>query len=252
MTVAYKLDSVTKGFNHLDYEQTVLNQLSLVIDTGSIVSLVGGNGAGKSTLLNLLAGDLPYEAGEIAFYGQSLSERQVVEKMKQQIARVYQDPSRGTAGELTVFENMSLADVAQGSFNLRLAKQRQYKAHYAEQLAQLHLGLDTQLDLPVKRLSGGQRQALALLMAHLRQPKILLLDEHTAALDPKVSDRVMQLTEQLSRDSGVTTVMITHNLSDALTYGDRVVMLKEGQVFMDISGEEKNKLTEGEMKKRYK
>ncbi|WP_071130697.1 ABC transporter ATP-binding protein [Enterococcus timonensis] len=224
-------------------ETKVLKGINLKLDDGDFVVIIGGNGAGKSTLLNSIAGSLPVTRGQIKINGQDVT-YQGVAKRARHIARVFQDPKAGTAPLLTVEENLALA-LSRGqwrNFWQPGVKSRQ-KKFFKEKLAQLNLGLENRLSAEIGLLSGGQRQAITLLMATLKTPELLLLDEHTAALDPKTSATVMDLTEKLVTQQQLTTLMITHNMQDAIDYGNRLIMLDRGKIAVDISGDEKKHLT---------
>ncbi len=213
----------------------------MTIEPGDFVAVIGNNGAGKSTLLNTIAGTLSADAGELTVAGHRVTHRPVAYRSRW-VSRVFQDPKLGTAGELSVTQNLTLAEKHTGSLSLRRYRRGGQTVRYTELLASLNMGLEQRLNTQVKYLSGGQRQALSLLMATLSQPQLLLLDEHTAALDPQTSREVMDLTQQIVTDQHLTTMMITHKMSDALTYGNRLVMVQDGQVKLDVRGAEKDAL----------
>lgn len=227
-------------------ERHVLKDVNLTIDPGDFVSVIGNNGAGKSTLLNTIAGTLSADAGELAITGHRVTKKPVAYRSRW-ISRVFQDPKMGTAGELSVAQNLTLAEQHTGSLSLRRYRQPNQAFRYREALAPLKMGLEDRLDTQVKYLSGGQRQALSLLMATLSHPELLLLDEHTAALDPQTSQKVMDLTEKIVTDQHLTTLMITHKLSDALRYGNRLVMVQDGQIKLDVRGVEKDNLRQADL-----
>lgn len=222
-------------------ERHVLKNVNLTIEPGDFVSVIGNNGAGKSTLLNTIAGTLTPDAGELMVAGHRVTKRSVAYRSRW-VSRVFQDPKMGTAGELSVAQNLTLAEKHTGSLSLRRYRRADQAKRYATLLASLNMGLEHRLTTQVKYLSGGQRQALSLLMATLSQPQLLLLDEHTAALDPQTSKEVMALTEAIVTKQHLTTMMITHKLSDALTYGNRLVMVQDGQIKLDVRGAAKARL----------
>lgn len=236
------LRNIQKSFhsNTLN-ELSLFNDFNLSIHEGEFVVVVGSNGSGKSSLLNLIDGQLGLDGGNILFMNKEIS-HQPSFKRRQWMSRVYQDPSLGTSPSLTIFENMSLALNKGKPFNLTQCAKDSQREVIKKYVALLNLGLEEKLDIKVEWLSGGQRQALSLLMAVCSQPKLLLLDEHTAALDPKTSQHMMTLTKKLVEDFKMTTIMITHQLKDALDYGDRCVMLHEGNIVLDVSDEHKKKL----------
>lgn len=213
----------------------------MTIEPGDFVSVIGNNGAGKSTLLNTIAGTLTADAGELTVAGHRVTKRPVAYRSKW-VSRVFQDPKMGTAGELSVAQNLTLAEKHTGSLSLRRYRRADQTSRYTTLLASLNMGLERRLNTQVKYLSGGQRQALSLLMATLSHPQLLLLDEHTAALDPQTSHEVMELTQQIVTDQHLTTMMITHKMSDALKYGNRLVMVQGGQIKLDVRGTAKDDL----------
>ena len=223
-------------------EKRALNGVSLTLADGDFVTVIGGNGAGKSTLLNAVAGVWPVDSGTIAIDGidvTSLPEH----KRARYIGRVFQDPMMGTAATMQIEENLALALRRGRPRTLRPGITRSEREQYREMLKVLDLGLEDRLTAKVGLLSGGQRQALTLLMASLVKPKLLLLDEHTAALDPKTAAKVLDATEKIVRRDNLTTLMITHNMRDAIAHGNRLIMMYEGRVAVDVSGEEKKNLT---------
>ena len=222
--------------------KTALNGLSLTLNDGDFVTVIGGNGAGKSTMLNAVAGVWPVDAGQILLDGQDITRLQEHQRAKY-IGRVFQDPMLGTAPNMQIDENLALAARRGQRRGLSWGVTKEEKEQYRELLGGLGLGLESRLTTKVSTLSGGQRQALTLLMATLKRPKLLLLDEHTAALDPKTAAKVMELTDRIVREGQLTTLMITHNMRDAIQYGNRLIMLHDGHVILDIAGEEKKKLT---------
>ena len=221
--------------------KTALNGLSLTLRDGEFVTVIGGNGAGKSTMLNATAGTLQVDSGEVFLDGIDVTDLPEY-KRASYIGRVFQDPMMGTAPSMHIEENLALAARRGQKRGLRWCISKEERETYRTLLSDLGLGLETRLSSEVSTLSGGQRQALTLLMATLKSPK-LLLDEHTAALDPKTAAKVMALTDRIVTREKLTTLMITHNMRDAIQYGSRLVMLHEGRVILDISGEEKKNLT---------
>ena len=223
-------------------EKRALNGVSLTLNDGDFVTVIGGNGAGKSTLMNAIAGVFGVDSGHILIDGEDLTHLPEYKRAKY-IGRVFQDPMMGTAATMQIEENLALAARRGKKRTLRIGITKAEREEYREQLKILGLGLEQRLTAKVGLLSGGQRQALTLLMATLRKPKLLLLDEHTAALDPKTAEKVLEATERIVAKDKLTTVMITHNMRDAIAHGNRLVMMYEGRVVVDVSGEEKKKLT---------
>jgi len=228
-------------FPGTDNERHVLKNINLQVDEGDFISVIGNNGAGKSTLLNTIAGTLHADAGEINLGSHNVSKKSVAYRSRW-MSRVFQDPKMGTAGDLTVMQNLVLAQSHTQTINLRWYQKKRDLAAYQKLLKTLNMGLENFLDTQVKYLSGGQRQALSLLMATLSKPKLLLLDEHTAALDPKTSYEVMKITSEMVQREHLTTMMITHKMADALKYGNRLIMVQDGQIKLDVSGVEKENL----------
>lgn len=232
-------------------ENPVINSLDLAVYPGDFITIVGGNGAGKSTLLNVISGNLMPDSGDIQLGGQVLthhSEQQRATKM----ARVFQDPTMGTAPRMTIAENLRIAALRGQKRGLRFGMNQAVRQQFKTLVASLQLGLEDKLDTEVQYLSGGQRQAIALLMATIQTPEILLLDEHTAALDPQVAHTVMELTNERITSEGITALMITHNLSDAIQYGNRLIMLQRGKIVLDLSGQDKAALTSEELLMYFK
>ena len=223
-------------------EKTALNGVSLTLGDGEFVTVIGGNGAGKSTLLNAVAGVWPVDSGSISI-GEADVTKLPEHKRAKYIGRVFQDPMMGTAATMQIEENMALAARRGRARTLRPGITQDEREHYREMLKILDLGLEERLTSKVGLLSGGQRQALTLLMAALRKPDLLLLDEHTAALDPKTAAKVLEATERIVQKDKLTTLMITHNMRDAIVHGNRLIMMYEGRIALDISGEDKKKLT---------
>ncbi|MDO4814776.1 MAG: ATP-binding cassette domain-containing protein [Gemella sp.] len=243
MTALLSLKAIHKTFQKKSVnENHVLKGLSLDINKGDFITVIGGNGAGKSTLMNCIAGNLTIDEGDILLEGKSVKTSSVKERAKD-ISRVFQDPKMGTAERLTIEENMAVAQKRGKKLGLSWGVKDADRAIFKESLEELGMGLENRLNVDAQFLSGGQRQALALVMATMNKPKLLLLDEHTAALDPKISNQVMELTEKLVRKHDLTSLMITHNMEHAIKYGNRLVMLDKGKIVVDVSGEEKESLT---------
>ena len=222
--------------------KTALNGLNLTLREGDFVTVIGGNGAGTSTMLNAVAGVFAVDSGSITIDGEDVT-RQPEHKRAALLGRVFQDPMLGTAPTMMIEENLALAARRGKSRGLRWGITKTERLDYRELLRTLDLGLEDRMTSKVGLLSGGQRQALTLLMAALRQPKLLLLDEHTAALDPKTAAKVLELSDQIVAENHLTTLMITHNMRDAIAHGNRLIMMDAGRVVVDIAGEEKKKLT---------
>ena len=223
-------------------EKKALNNLNLHLDEGDFVTVIGGNGAGKSTMLNMIAGVYPVDCGNISIDGVDVTRLPEYKRAKY-LGRVFQDPMTGTAADMQIEENLALAARRGKRRSLRPGITSKERKEYVELLKILDLGLEKRLTAKVGLLSGGQRQALTLLMATQKKPKVLLLDEHTAALDPKTAKKVLDITEAIVEKDNLTTVMITHNMADAIRVGNRLIMMHEGQIVVDIKGEEKKKLT---------
>ena len=238
-----EIKNVTKVFNPGTVnEKLALDNFSLTLDDGDFVTVIGGNGAGKSTMMNAIAGVWPVDEGKIIIDGVDVTKLPEHKRAKY-LGRVFQDPMTGTAATMGIEENLALAKRRGKGRFLRNGITRKEREEYRELLKILDLGLETRLTSKVGLLSGGQRQALTLLMATLQKPKLLLLDEHTAALDPKTAAKVLETTEFIVQRDQLTTLMITHNMRDAIAHGNRLIMLNEGRIILDIRGEEKKKLT---------
>ena len=251
MTTMLKLSHVTKTFNKGTVtEKRALTGVNLELAEGDFVTVIGGNGAGKSTLLNMIAGVYPLDAGTIELDGTDVSRMTEPQRAKF-LGRVFQDPMRGTAADMQIAENLALAKRRGQKRGLAWGISAKEKEEYPKLLATLDLGLETRMSAKVGLLSGGQRQALTLLMATLTNPKLLLLDEHTAALDPKTAKKVLDLTEQIVTERGLTTLMITHNMNDAIRLGNRLIMMHEGNVIYDVRGEEKKSLTVPDLLQKF-
>ncbi|MBP3653814.1 MAG: ABC transporter ATP-binding protein [Oscillospiraceae bacterium] len=238
-----EIKNVYKTFNPGTVnEKRALQNLNLSVADGDFVTVIGGNGAGKSTMLNAITGALSVDYGTISIDGVDVT-KLPEHKRAQYIGRVFQDPMMGTAATMQIEENLALAARRGKARTLRGGISKAEREGYREQLATLGLGLENRLTAKVGLLSGGQRQALTLLMATLQKPKLLLLDEHTAALDPKTAAKVLETTQRIVEENQLTTIMITHNMRDAITYGNRLIMMYDGHIVVDVSGEEKKKLT---------
>ena len=238
-----ELKELIKVFNRGTInEKPALNGLSLSLEAGDFITVIGGNGAGKSTTMNAISGVFPVDSGEIIINGHNVTKLPEY-KRAAYIGRVFQDPMRGTCANMQIEENLAIAYRRGQRNTLRWSAKSKDKALFRERLAMLDLGLENRMSSRVGLLSGGQRQALTLLMATLKSPNLLLLDEHTAALDPKTAAKVLALTEKIISEQNLTTIMITHNMRDALRYGNRLVMLHDGKVLLDVKKEEKENLT---------
>lgn len=238
-----EIKNVCKTFNAGTVnEKTALKGLSLTLEAGDFVTVIGGNGAGKSTMLNAIAGVWPVDSGSIVIDGMDVTRLQEYKRAKF-LGRVFQDPMTGTAATMEIEENLALAMRRGEHRTLRRGIREKERQQYRELLAGLGLGLEDRMTSKVGLLSGGQRQALTLLMATLKKPKLLLLDEHTAALDPKTAAKVLETTDRIVNRDKLTTLMITHNMKDAIAHGNRLIMMMDGNVILDIRGEEKSKLT---------
>lgn len=247
-----EIKNVFKTFNPGTVnEKHALNGINLTLNEGDFVTVIGGNGAGKSTMLNMVAGVYPVDSGSIVIDGIDVTKLPEHKRAKY-IGRVFQDPMTGTAADMQIVENLALAS-RRGKFRtLRPGVTKKEKAEYAEILKSLDLGLETRLTSKVGLLSGGQRQAITLLMATLKKPKVLLLDEHTAALDPKTAAKVLELTTEIVEEHNLTTIMITHNMKDAIAIGNRLIMMNDGKIIYDVSGEEKKNLTTADLLEKFK
>lgn len=244
-----KIEKISKTFNPgTIHEKAALQGLSLHLLPGDFVTVIGSNGAGKSTLLNAISGSFFTDSGSIYLDGRNITFLPEYQRSRQ-IGRLFQDPMRGSAPHMTIEENLSLA-AASGGWLSHVT--RAEKAAFREKLAQLDMGLEDRMKQPVGLLSGGQRQALTLLMATLVPPKLLLLDEHTAALDPSTAEKVLSLTREIVAEHHITTMMVTHNMKNALELGNRTLMMDSGRVVLDIGGEERKGLTVEDLLKRFK
>lgn len=237
-----KIKELSKVFNpNTINENRVFDGLSLNVEKGDFISIIGSNGAGKSTLLNIIAGNIPIDSGLIILDGEDVSRKEEFARAKS-IGRVFQNPSVGVAPNMTILENLSLADNKGKAYGLTAGINKKRIDEYKELLKEVNLGLEDKIYNKVQLLSGGQRQALTLMMAVMSNPKLLLLDEHTAALDPKTSEKIMNITKKVVKERGITTLMVTHNLKHALETGNRLFMMHQGKIVIDVNGKEKQDL----------
>lgn len=246
-----ELKNIYKTFNAGTVnEKMALRGLNLTLEDGDFVTAIGGNGAGKSTMLNAIAGVWPVDQGQILIGDADVTKLPEYKRAKY-LGRVFQDPMTGTAATMEIQENLALALRRGDSRTLKAGITKKEHAKYREMLATLGLGLEDRMTSKVGLLSGGQRQALTLLMATLKKPKLLLLDEHTAALDPKTAAKVLQTTDMIVNRDNLTTLMITHNMKDAIAHGNRLIMMMDGNIILDIRGEEKKKLTVADLLHKF-
>lgn len=243
MAEMLKLDNIHKTFNPGTInEKIALNGVNLTLNEGDFVTVIGGNGAGKSTTLNAIAGVWPIDSGKIYIGGDDVTKLSEHKRAKY-LGRVFQDPMTGTATTMSIEENMAIAARRGEKRGLSWGITHQERDTYREMLKALDLGLEDRLTSKVGLLSGGQRQAITLLMASIKKPKLLLLDEHTAALDPKTAAKVLEISDKIIAENHLTAMMVTHNMKDAIVHGNRLIMMHEGKVILNISGEEKKELT---------
>lgn len=231
-------------------ERKALSHISLTLNDGDFCTMIGGNGAGKSTVMNAIAGVWPVDSGKILIDGKDVSTLSEYQRAGY-LGRVFQDPMTGTAGDMQIVENLALAARRGTRRTLRWGVTKKEQEEYRELLAKLGLGLEDRMTAKVGLLSGGQRQALTLLMATLKKPKILLLDEHTAALDPKTARKVLDATDRIVNEDHLTTLMVTHNMRDAIEHGNRLIMMNEGSIIYDVSGEEKKNLRVSDLLRKF-
>lgn len=237
-----ELKNIDKYYNIGTVNEICLfKDFNLKIQNGDFVSVIGSNGSGKTSMLNLICGSLQPEKGSISLGGEDITKQKEFVRQRK-IGRVYQDPAMGTCPSMTILENMSLADNKGRAYGLGLGTNKKRISHYHEMLSQLGLGLEDMMGTKVGALSGGQRQAMALLMTTMTPIEFLILDEHTAALDPKTAELIMQLTDKIVREKNLTTIMVTHNLRFAVEYGNRLIMMHQGQAVLDKAGKEKEAL----------
>lgn len=231
-------------------EKLAIDNLSLTLEDGDFVTVIGSNGSGKSTMLNLIAGVFTPDSGTIMLNDHNITNLPEHKRAKY-LGRVFQDPMMGTAATMGIDENLALANRRGMSRGLRQGISHQEREFFKEKLAAFDLGLETRLTTKIGLLSGGQRQAITLLMASLQKPDLLLLDEHTAALDPKTADKVLQLTNEIVQEDNLTTLMVTHNMKNAIEYGNRLIMMDSGRIVVDIKGEEKKGLTVQDLLQKF-
>ncbi len=240
-----KIEDLTIVFNKeqsVENHKIALNHVNLHVEDGDFITVIGGNGSGKSTLMNMISGVFAPDTGTITLDGEDITKLSE-EARAINLGRVFQDPLMGTCGNMSILENLEIASRRGEKLNLKWGFSKEKLPIYKELLTSLDLGLEKRLSQKVGLLSGGQRQAVTLIMATMKKPKLLLLDEHTAALDPKTAKKVLELTDKIVNENKITTIMITHNMRDAIKYGNRLLMLNEGKIIFDIKGEEKKNLT---------
>lgn len=247
-----KIQALHKVFNENTInENKVFSNFTLDVAEGDFISIIGSNGAGKSTLLNIISGNIKSDEGYIELDGIDMSKADEFKRSKL-IGRVFQNPSLGVAPNMTILENLALADNKGKRYGLTLGINKKRISYYKELLKELDLGLEDKLYNKVNLLSGGQRQALTMLMAVMSKPKLLLLDEHTAALDPKTSMKIMEITEKILKETNITTMMVTHNLKQAIKTGNRLIMMHRGEILIDVKGDEKSQLTTEKLMNLFK
>ncbi len=250
--VILELKNICKTFNRGSVnEKVALKNLDLAVNEGDFITVIGGNGAGKSTLMNAICGTFPVDSGTIILGGADVTRLPEYKRAKY-LGRVFQDPMMGTSPNMEIEENLALAYRRGKVRSLMPGITKKEREFYREQLSRLGLGLEDRMTAKVGLLSGGQRQSLTLLMATLKKPELLLLDEHTAALDPKTAAKVLGFTEEIAAENNLTTVMITHNMMDAIRCGNRLIMMQEGRVIYDVSGEEKKSLKVEDLLQRFR
>ncbi len=238
-----ELKNISKTFNAGTVnEKQAIDNLSLTLNDGDFVTVIGGNGAGKSTMLNLIAGVYEVDCGNIIIDGNDITKLSEHKRAKF-IGRVFQDPRMGTASDMWVEENLAIADLRGKRRGLKWSISGKDRERYRKMLSELDLGLENRLSTKMGLLSGGQRQAVTLMMATMEKPDLLLLDEHTAALDPKTAAKVLEITDRLVKEHSLTALMVTHNMKDAITHGNRLIMMNDGKIIIDVSGDEKKNLT---------
>ena len=247
-----KIQGLHKVFNENTInENKFFSNFNLEVAEGDFISIIGSNGAGKSTLLNIISGNIQSDSGYIELDGIDMSKADEFKRSKL-IGRVFQNPSLGVAPNMTILENIALADNKGKRYGLTLGINKKRISYYKELLKELDLGLEDKLYNKVNLLSGGQRQALTMLMAVMSKPKLLLLDEHTAALDPKTSMKIMEITEKILKETNITTMMVTHNLKQAIKTGNRLIMMHRGEILIDVKGDEKSQLTTEKLMNLFK
>lgn len=246
-----EIKNLCKVFNkNTANENPLFNNMNLKLNKGDFVTIIGSNGAGKSTLLNIIAGSIEEDRGSISLEGRELAGIPEY-KRASSIGRVFQDPSMGTAPEMTILENLSMSVNKGKTFGLTFGISKKNIGMFKDLLSELNLGLEDKLNTKVGLLSGGQRQALSLISAVMSKPELLLLDEHTAALDPKTSERIIEITEKIVNGNKTTTLMVTHNLNHAVKLGNRLIMMHRGEIVLDITGDEKKDLTTDKLLKCF-
>ena len=251
MSTALELKNIQKVFNRGTVnEKIALNNLELKLEEGDFLTIIGGNGAGKSTMLNAIAGVWPIDAGQIIIGGKDVT-LLAEHKRAAYLGRVFQDPMTGTAATMDIEENMALAVRRGQKRRLRWGITQKEREYFRSELEKLGLGLEDRLTTKVGLLSGGQRQAITLLMASMKRPDLLLLDEHTAALDPKTAAKVLEISEQIINENKLTAMMVTHNMRDAIKHGNRLVMMNEGHIIYDVRGEEKSRFEVKDLLARF-
>ena len=246
-----ELKNINKNYNPGTVNELCLfENFNLTIQDGEFLSVVGSNGSGKTSMLNIICGTIPVDSGSILVSGTDIVNQKDYIRHRR-IGRVYQDPSKGTCPSMTILENMSIADNKGKGYGLGRGVNKARAEHYREMLRDLNLGLENQMETKVGSLSGGQRQTLALLMATMNPIEFLILDEHTAALDPKTAAKVLAATDKIIERDHLTAIMITHNMKDAITHGNRLIMMHEGKIIYDVSGEEKKNLTVEDLLQKF-
>lgn len=246
-----ELSNICKTFNRGTIDEKVLfSDFNLTINDGEFVGVIGSNGSGKTTMLNIISGDVTEDSGSVLLDGEELRGTKNFKRAKK-IGRVFQNPSMGTCPSMTIWENMSIADNKGKTFGLSFGLNRQRKDFYCSQLELLGMGLENRLSTPAGSLSGGQRQALALIMATMIRPDLLLLDEHTAALDPKTAKQVMDITNEIVKEHNITTLMVTHNIKDALHTGNKTLVMSSGKIITVLEGERRENMTLEKLMKLY-
>ena len=246
-----KIKNVSKTFNPGTVnEKKALNNINLEVHDGDFITIIGGNGAGKSTLMNMIAGVYPIDCGYIYLADKNISLLKEQQRA-QMIGRVFQDPMLGTASDMAIQENLAMANRRGMKRGLRWGITKEEKEVFHKTLQRLGLGLEDRMTVKVGLLSGGQRQALTLLMATLKKPQLLLLDEHTAALDPRTAHKVLKITEEIVDEQKLTALMVTHNMQDAINIGNRLIMMHEGRIIYDVKGEEKKRLKVEDLLKKF-
>lgn len=251
MAEMLKIDNICKTFNAGTInEKVALNGVNLTLEEGEFVTVIGGNGAGKSTTLNAVAGVWPVDSGKIYIGGDDVTRLSEYKRAKY-LGRVFQDPMTGTATTMSIEENMAIAARRGKSRKLTWGITKAERDTYRELLKTLDLGLEDRLTSKVGLLSGGQRQAITLLMASIQKPKLLLLDEHTAALDPKTAAKVLEISDKIISEHNLTAMMVTHNMKDAIAHGNRLIMMHEGKIILNIAGEDKKKLTVNDLLNQF-